>query len=437
MAAAPAGGSKSGAARRISLARQSAGDIRLGLSRMEEALAALGNPQRAVAPVIHIAGTNGKGSTIAYLRAILEAGGYAVHTFTSPAILRPGEQIVCAGIPISDEALDGLADEVETATPALLTPFETLTACAFLAFSRVAADIVLLETGMGGAGDATNVIARPALTILSPIALDHMSELGHDIASIARVKAGIFKPHVPAVLGPQLPEAMDVLEAEAERLDVRLMRQGSEWMAFAQGGRLVYQDEGGLLDLPLPALPGRHQIDNAGLAVAALRVLGALGIADPVFEQGLAAARWPARLEPVRRGALLDLLPRGSELWLDVGHNPHAAAALAEFLADREEDKSRPLILVVGMLAGKDSQGFFKAFSGLASQVLTVSIADDPRTEDAGVLAEHARQIGQEGQAFATLPAAMARIAEIYAEPVRVLICGGFSIVRLAVMANA
>jgi dihydrofolate synthase/folylpolyglutamate synthase len=436
MAGQPAGGRARQAARRVSLARQGRGDIKLGLSRMEVALAALGHPERAMPPVIHVAGTNGKGSTLAYLRAILEAGGYGVHAFTSPAILSPGEQIVCDGTALTDAALDRLADEVEAAAPGLLTPFETLTACAFLAFSRAAGDLALIETGMGGAGDATNVIARPALTLLTPIALDHMSELGHDLAAIARIKAGIFKAHVPAVVGPQEAEAVEILEREGERLGVRLIRQGTEWMAFAQGGRLVYQDEGGLLDLPLPALAGRHQLDNAGLAIAAVRALGGLGLSDSAIEAGLSGARWPARLEPLRRGALIAQLPAGSELWLDVGHNPHAAAALAEFLADREEGKSRPLILVTGMLAGKDASGFFKAFAGLASRVLTLDIADDPRAENAEALAAAARGAGHEAAAAGSLSAAMARIAQTHEGPVRVLLCGSFSVARLAVMAN-
>jgi dihydrofolate synthase/folylpolyglutamate synthase len=423
-------------ARRVQLARQGPGDVKLGLSRIKAALSALGHPERALPPVIHVAGTNGKGSTIAYLRAMFEAGGFAVHAFTSPAIVRPGEQIVCAGAALSDEALDALADEVEAVAPEVLTPFETLTACAFLAFSRSAGDVVLLETGMGGAGDATNVIAHPVLTVLTPIALDHMGELGPDIGAIARVKAGILKPHVPIIVGPQSGAAADVIDAEAERLGVRLMRHGAEWMAFAQGGRLVYQDEGGLLDLPLPALAGRHQIDNAGLAVAVLRSLASLGFADEVLELGLQSARWPARLEPLRRGPLADLLPDGSEIWLDVGHNPHAAAALAEFLADREESESRPLMLIVTMLTGKDAYSFFKAFAGLAARVFVLDVTDDPRTEHAESLMATARAAGHEAVKVGSIFEATASIANRNDGPVRVLLCGSFAIARLAQLAN-
>jgi dihydrofolate synthase/folylpolyglutamate synthase len=417
------------AVRRLSLARQSSADVTLGLSRIGRALTALGSPQMKLPPVIHVAGTNGKGSTIAFMRAMLEAGGYVVHAFTSPALDAAEEQISCAGRTISAAALDGLADEIAAAAPESLTPFETLTAAAFLAFSRAPADVTLLETGMGGATDATNVIGSPALTVITPIALDHMAHLGADLPAIARAKAGIFKPRAPAVLGRQSEDALSVLEQEAERRGVRLVRQGTEWISFAQGGRLVYQDEGGLLDLPLPALAGRHQIDNAGLAIAALRMLAGLGLSDEAIERGIAEASWPGRLEPIRRGAELAALPEGSELWLDVGHNPHAALALAEFAADRGAFDKKTLVLVSALLKGKDVAGFFQAFAGLATKVFAIPVPDDPRAEDPEHLVLAAKAVGVDAEVAESLDAVTGKLAS--GGPVRVLLCGSFGLARL------
>ena len=419
------------AKRRLGLARQSGADIDLGLSRIARALGALGHPERRMPPVIHVAGTNGKGSTIAFLRAILEAGGYRTHVFTSPALDKAEEQIVVAGETISAAALDALADEVERAAPETLTPFELLTAVAFLAFSRSAADVSLIETGMGGTADATNVLLSPALCVITPIALDHRAELGADLASIARAKAGIFKAGAPAVIGRQAEEALDILEAEAARGGIRLVRQGTEWMSFAQGGRLVYQDDDGLMDLPLPALAGRHQLDNAGLAIASVRTLAGLGLADEEIERGVAQARWPGRLERVRRGPLLEKLPEGSELWLDVGHNPHAALALAEFAADLGNWDKKPLILVSALLMGKDAEGFFAAFAGLAVTVYTIPIPDDPRGRPPEAVAHDAAAAGHMAVAAASLSDAFTRIAVGQTEPVRVILCGSFGLARL------
>jgi dihydrofolate synthase / folylpolyglutamate synthase len=423
------------AQRRHALARQHRADIHLGLSRIARALEALGHPERRLPPVIHVAGTNGKGSTIAFLRAMLEAGGYRVHVFTSPAIGRAEEQIQCGGETISEAALDGLVAEIDRAAPGssatgALTPFETLTAAAFLAFSRSAADVTLLEAGMGGAGDATNVVASPALCIVTPVALDHVAQLGPDLSAIARAKAGIFKARAPAVLGRQADEAQGVFEAEAKRRGVRLIRQGTEWMAFAQGGRLVYQDEGGLLDLPPPSLAGRHQIENAGLAIASLRVLAGLGLTEEAIERGILTARWPGRLERIRSGALFAALPKGSELWLDVGHNPHAALALAEFAADRGAWDKAPLILVSALLEDKDAEGFFRAFCGLAACVLAIPIPDDARAADPRRLVRAARAAGLEAKAATSIEAVFTEIAAA-AAPVRVLVCGSFGLARL------
>lgn len=417
--------------RRGKLARQAPGDIALGTGRIIRALQALGHPERRMPPVIHVAGTNGKGSTIAFLRAILEAAGYRVHAFTSPALFRAGEQIAPAGGPISDAALDALADEVTAAAPEPLTPFELLTACAFLAFAREAGDITLIETGLGGRDDATNVITRPALTVMTPISFDHTQFLGGDIAAIAQIKAGIFKTHIPAVIAPQSAEALAILEACAQGRDVALWRSGTEWIAFAQGGRMVYQDEGGLIDLPIPALAGRHQIANAGTAIAAIHALAGLGIDEDAIARGIAGARWPARLEPVMRGPLCDMLPLGSEVWLDGAHNPQGAVALAEFAADRADLCPMPLALVTAMYEDKDHDAFFKAFAGLAGRVVAIPLPDDPRGADPAALVAAARRAGLEAKDAASLAEACTMLRLESSGPLRVLVTGSLAMAAL------
>jgi len=423
--------------RRGKLARQAPGDIALGTARIIRALQALGHPQRRMPAVIHVAGTNGKGSTIAFLRAMLRAGGYRVHAFTSPALFDAGEQIARASGPLSSAELDALADEVAAAAPEPLTPFETLTACAFLAFARESADVALIETGMGGRDDATNAITRPALTVLTPISLDHTTFLGGDIAAIAKIKAGILKTHVPAVIAPQPAAALEIIEAHAEGMDVALWRSGVEWLAFAQGGRMVFQDESGLLDLPLPTLAGRHQIANAGTAIAAIRALAGLGLDEHAIEHGLLHAQWPARLEPVTRGPVLAALPEGSEVWLDGAHNPQGAIALAEFAADRAEVCPMPLAMICGILADKDHGAFFAAFSGLAGRVFAVPLEGDVRGADPGVLVRAARDAGLEAQGARDIAHACAALSEGAGGPMRVLITGSLALAALVESAHA
>lgn len=346
--------------------------IDLGLSRIVRTLDRLGAPHHRLPPVFHVAGTNGKGSTCAYIRAILEASGARVHAYTSPHLVHYRERVVLAGAEIADEAFIAAIARVDAAAgDDDLTLFETITAAAFLAFAETPADYLVMEVGLGGRLDATNVIERPLAATVTPIALDHQEFLGDTLAAVAGEKAGIFRKGAPAVIGPQTADAMAVFEREARRVDAPLFAFGSAWNAWAENGRLIYQDDDGLCDLSAPRLPGAHQFMNAALAVAAIRAAG-LPFTDEILSAGLQGARWPARLQRLKSGPLVEALGPRSELWLDGGHNPHAARALAAALADMEERNSRPLILIAGMQQNKDIDGFFAAFSGLASTVFAV-----------------------------------------------------------------
>ena len=371
--------------------------IDLTLGRVLRLLGRLSNPEDHLPPVIHIAGTNGKGSTLAFIGAMLRAAGYLVHVYISPHLVRFHERIRLGGdegAPIDEDSLALLLGECERVNAgAPITFFEITTAAALLAFSREPADYVLLETGLGGRLDATNVIAKPALTLITPISHDHHEFLGDSLAGIAREKAGIMKKNVPVITGPQLPEADEVLAAEAARIGARHLRYGEDWQVYEQHGRLIYQDMSGLMDLPLPGLKGRHQLMNAGLAVAAIRALGPTRMDEPALEQGLKGASWPGRLQRLT-GALARLVPEGAELWLDGGHNPAAGQVLAETMAGMEEKSSKPLVLIVGMLANKDMAGFLAPFQGLISHVVTLTIPGEDNAADAGDLAALAAGLG-------------------------------------------
>lgn len=395
--------------------------IDLGLSRVVRTLERLGAPHRRLPSAFHVAGTNGKGSTCAYLRAILEASGARVHMFTSPHLVKYRERVVLAGAEISDAAFIAAVTRVDEAAGADdLTLFETITAAAFLAFAETPADYLVLEVGLGGRLDATNVIDRPLAAIVTPIALDHQNFLGDTLGAIAGEKAGIFRKHAPAVVGPQSAEAMAVFEREAARAGAPLFAFGSAWNAWTENGRLVYQDEAGLSDLAPPRLIGAHQIMNAGVAVAAIRA-GGLPFTDEILSAGLQNARWPARLQRLKSGPLVEALGPRSELWLDGGHNPHAARALASALADMEERNSRPLILITGMQENKDIDGFFAAFAGLASTVFAVE-ADHAGARSPDDVAAAAERAGIPAYSCGSLheAATLARGGG----PARVLICG-------------
>lgn len=408
--------------------------IDLSLDRTWRLLAALGNPERNLPPVFHIAGTNGKGSVSAMLRAMLEAGGYRVHSYTSPHLVRFHERIRLAGRPhsafIEEDELAALLDECERANAGEpITFFEITTAAALLAFSRHPADALILEVGMGGRLDTTNVIAKPAVSIITPVDLDHQAFLGDTLTLIAGEKAGILKPGVPAVIGPQQDEARIAIEMAAERTGTPLLIHGQDFSAHEEAGALVYQDEQGLLDLPLPRLAGRHQIGNASIAICALRQAGMLPLERDAIAYGLTHAEWPARMQRLTRGPLFAHLPEGCEVWLDGGHNPAAGRAVAEAMADiAQHDPAaapRPLLMLTGMLETKDATGYFAAFRGLVTHVETVAIPGADASLPPERLCEMARNAGLSANAASGIGEALDRfvIAAGRAVP-RILICG-------------
>jgi len=392
--------------------------IDLTLDRLTRLLDALGNPERAVPPVIHIAGTNGKGSTQAMIRAGLESQGLRVHAYTSPHLARFHERIRLAGELISEPALAALLDECEAANGgANITFFEITTAAAFLAFARTPADFTLLEVGLGGRLDATNVIDQPRLSIITPVSIDHQQYLGETLPEIAGEKAGIIKRGVPVIVGPQDEAGLAVIEARAARLGAPVLAYGQHWHVAEENGRMIYQDERGLLDLPLPNLPGPHQIVNAGAAITALR---ALGLDDTACEAAVTRAEWPARMQRLRQGPLAQSAP-GVELWLDGGHNPAGGIAVAATLARMP---ARPTHLICGMLNTKDVTGYLRPLAAQAVSLTAVSIPGEANTLPAAETEAAARAAGFARTATAPdVAEALAQIAA--ADPqARVLICG-------------
>jgi dihydrofolate synthase / folylpolyglutamate synthase len=414
--------------------------IDLSLGRIERLLAALGHPERQLPPVIHVAGTNGKGSTIAFARAILEAAGRRTHVYTSPNLVRLNERFrighAGGGKLVGDEELADVLAECEAKNAAApITVFEMETAAAFLLFKRHPADVLLLEVGLGGRLDATNVVAEPIATVITRLSLDHRDFLGDTIEAVAAEKAGILKTGVPAVIASQPREALAVIERQAARVKAPLRIAGEDWTATEERGRLVYQDDGGLLDLPAPKLYGRHQFENAGAAIAALRA-GGLKLPASVFEPGMLHVEWPARMQRLSQGPLAALLPPESELWLDGGHNPDGGRAIAAALADLEERVSRPLVMIVGMLSTKDAEGFLRNFSGLARRIITVPIHQD-KALPAATLADLARGIGIPAIARNDVDAALAAIAKFDLAPApRVLITGSLYLAGEVLAAN-
>ncbi len=391
--------------------------IDLTMQRVERLLAALGHPERALPPVIHIAGTNGKGSTQAMIRAGLEAGGSLVHAYTSPHLARFHERIRLAGELISEEALTALLDEcVKANGPDEITFFEITTCAAFLAFARVKADYTLLEVGLGGRLDATNVVDHPILTVITPVSIDHQQYLGDTLPEIAGEKAGIIKRLVPVVVGPQEPEGMDVIEARALRLGAPVLAYGQQWSVSEERGRLIYQDENGLLDLPLPNLPGPFQIFNAGAAIAALR---ALGKDQAACEAAVTSAFWPARMQRLRFGPLVEAAPE-VELWLDGGHNPAGGAAVADTLARMP---ARETHLICGMLNTKDVRGYMRPLAPHVTRLHAVSIPGEKNTLPAEATCEAATAVGIIAVTAASVAAALTQIVADCPNA-RVLICG-------------
>lgn len=391
--------------------------IDLTLDRVQRMLAALGHPEDRLPPVIHIAGTNGKGSTQAMIRAGLEQQGKRVHAYTSPHLAWFHERIRLAGALISEEALAQLLDECVTANGGEeITFFEITTCAALLAFARIPADYTLLEVGLGGRLDATNVVDRPALTIITPVSIDHQQYLGETLAEIAGEKAGILKRGVPCIVGPQDEAGLAVIEARAARLGAPLLAYGQHWHVGTERGRLIYQDETGLLDLPLPNLPGPHQIQNAGAALAALRHLGA---DEATCEAAVTRAFWPARMQRLKYGPLVDAAP-GVELWLDGGHNPAGGAAIAATLAQMPP---RPTHAICGMLNTKDITGYLRPLAPHLAALHAVSIPGEANTLPAETTAAAAAQAGIAAHIAPSVAQALTDIAT--AQPAaRVLICG-------------
>jgi dihydrofolate synthase / folylpolyglutamate synthase len=391
--------------------------IDLTLARVERLLAILGNPERQLPPVIHIAGTNGKGSTQAMIRAGLEAAGDTVHAYTSPHLARFHERIRLAGELISEELLTALLDECVTANgPDEITFFEITTCAAFLAFARTPADWTLLEVGLGGRLDATNVVDHPKLTIITPVSLDHQAFLGDTVTEIAGEKAGIIKRGVPVIVGPQTDEGLAVIEARAARMGAPILAFGQHWSVGTDRGRLVFQDENGLLDLPMPNLPGPHQIQNAGAAIAALRHLG---FDASACEAAVTRAFWPARMQRLRHGPLIDIAP-DVELWLDGGHNPAGAEAVAATLASMP---LRETHLICGMLNTKDVAGYMAPLAPQVTRLYAVSIPGEKNTLPAEVTRDAAVSAGIDAL---TAPSVAEALSVISAKnpTARVLICG-------------
>ena len=397
--------------------------IDLSLERVIRLMQRLGDPQEHLPPVIHVAGTNGKGSTIAFLRAFLESAGYRVHVYTSPHLVRFAERIRLAGVLIADDALSELLDEVEQRNQGEpITLFEVTTAAAFLAFSRTPADILLLETGLGGRLDATNVIAAPAVTAITPISIDHTGFLGTTIPEIAGEKAGILKPGCPAVIAHQMEAAQGVIAARAKLLDAPLFCQDEAWAVLVTATGWRYADQNLTLDLPLPRLAGRHQIGNAGLAIACLRRLPGFKINAKAIKRGLRSVDWPGRLQRLESGPLVDLLDPSWELWLDGGHNPGGAAVLAEMA---KTWRDRPLYLVLGMLSNRDPAEFVAPLAPYLRAVETVTIPDEPNSHTAEACAT---RLWAGGIAAASASSVAAAIADIRDQAKgaggRILICG-------------
>jgi dihydrofolate synthase/folylpolyglutamate synthase len=416
--------------------------IDLDLGRMQRLLERLDHPERNLPPVIHVAGTNGKGSTIAYLRAILEAARLRVHVYTSPYLVRINECFrlgsTGGGALVGDDELRAALEHCERANAgAPITIFEIETAAAFWLFARHPADVVLLEVGLGGRLDATNVIDAPLVTVITPISMDHTDFLGQTLMTIAREKVGIIKRDVPVISAEQPPEAIAVVEHEARRMHAPLHSAGREWHVNVERGRLVYQDDRGLMDLAAPKLFGRHQFDNAGLAIATLRAQDTLRIDPAAFEAGVVNAEWPARMQRLVSGALVEQAPQGSEIWLDGGHNAEGGRVAAAALGDLEERVSRPLVVIVGMMASKDAGAFLANFAGLTRHIIAVQIPDRDNAMPPDRMADAARALGMRVETSASVEAALRSLVRLaYEVPPRILITGSLYLAGHVLAAN-
>ncbi|MGY2850539.1 dihydrofolate synthase/folylpolyglutamate synthase [Bradyrhizobium sp. USDA 4518] len=416
--------------------------IDLSLDRMRGLMERLDHPERKLPPVIHVAGTNGKGSTIAYLRAILEAAGLRVHVFTSPYLVRINEcyrlGAVGGGKLVGDEELRETFEHCERINAdSPITIFEMETAVAFCLFAKHPADVALLEVGLGGRLDSTNVVEAPLASVITPVSMDHMEFLGDNLTAIAGEKAAIIKRKVPVVCAEQAPDAMAVIEAQANRMRAPLHAAGQQWHVGVERGRLVYQDERGLLDLAAPKLFGRHQFDNAGLAIATLRAIDAFKLNIAAFEAGIVNAEWPARMQRLVSGALVGQGPQGSEVWLDGGHNAEGGRVAAAALGDLEERVSRPLVVIVGMMANKDADAFLANFAGLTRHIIAVPVPGRDNGMAPDRLADAARALGMRVEIADGVDAALRRLAALaYEVPPRILITGSLYLAGPVLAAN-
>lgn len=415
--------------------------IDLSLDRVLRLLGELGDPQNALPPVIHVAGTNGKGSVIAFLRAFLEAAGYRVHVYTSPHLVRFNERIRLAGEIISDAALSDLLEEVERVNDGKpITFFEVTTCAALLAFSRVPADIVLLETGLGGRLDATNVVRQPAMTVLTPIGMDHEQYLGGRIEAIAAEKAHILKPASPCVSAKQERKVAQIIELRSLEVGAPTFAEGKEWHVRVQPGKdgtgeVVYQGRDVTWTLPPPALAGGHQVRNAGLALAALEHLKGFDIPEAALAKGMKTVEWPARLQRLTRGPLVDMLPEGWELWLDGAHNPHAGKMLATFLRGW---KDKPLDVVIGMMGPKDAGAFFGHIAAKVHRLRAVPVPGEPNAKPPEEVAEAARAHGiQDVAVTGGIETALKDLIANANRPQRVLIVGSLYLAGCVLADNA
>jgi dihydrofolate synthase / folylpolyglutamate synthase len=416
--------------------------IDLDLARMHRLLELLDHPERKLPPVVHVAGTNGKGSTIAYLRAILEAAGLRVHVFTSPYLVRINECYrlgrTGGGALVGDDELRNVLEHCERVNAgAPITIFEIETAAAFDLFAQHPADVVLLEVGLGGRLDATNVIDAPLATVIAPVSMDHTEFLGDTLTAIAGEKAGIIKRDVPVICAEQFPEAMAVIERQAKRMRAPLHAAGEGWHVNVERGRLVYQDDRGLMDLAAPKLFGRHQFDNAGLAIATLRAQNVFRIDPAAFEAGIVNAEWPARMQRLASGALVAEAPQASEIWLDGGHNAEGGRVAAAALGDLEERVSRPLVVIVGMMGNKDAGAFLANFAGLTRHIIAVQIPNRDNAMPPDRLADAARPLGMRVEISASVEAALRSLARLtYEVPPRILITGSLYFAGHVLSAN-
>ncbi len=418
--------------------------IDLSLGRVERLLETLGHPEHRLPPVIHVAGTNGKGSTIAFMRAMLEAAGLVVHVYTSPHLVRFHERIRLGrpggGRFVDEERLvDALrvCDTANAGEP--ITVFEITTVAAIHLFAETPADVLLLEVGLGGRFDATNIVADPACAVIAPIGLDHAEYLGDTVEKIAFEKAGIIKTGRPTVIARQdYPAAEKVLRDVAEeRGAAPVFVGGQDFATHEENGRVIYQDEDILLDLPLPRLVGAHQINNAGTAIAALRAAGFRRLSPNAFETGMRSAEWPGRLQRLTRGVLPALAPEGAELWLDGGHNPDGGRALAAAMADLSERSDAPVVLITGMLGTKDGEGFLRNFAGLAKELIAVPIPGQVAARPAMEVASIAARAGLVASTSAGVESAIAGLRDTaWEKPPRVLICGSLYLAGAVLASN-